>query len=538
MSRKIILSLLAALGVGVAMAQSYDAPPKLVINIVVGAMRSGDIERYRSNFGDSGFVRLAEGGMNYTNANYNYQQTTTPVSLATLTTGALPTTHGVIARGWWEYILGDRVELIHEKGVRNLNYNLRDYGYSASRLVAPNLSESLMQESAESQSVSVALDPVASIVMSGRVGAPYWIDPLTCEWGSSTAFMEALPEWVVKYNKMPNVESIAGEKWISNLNQDFYKNRFYTKLQPRSMSHKYEAENLTKSNVRSQQNKITYEQLAYTPAGNSAIFDYAKSAVENMKLGVDEHPDLMNIYLDPARNISQRYGVQSVEVEDMYSHLDNDLDDFLNFLTRTLKSGDVVVVLSSDHGMSPAYGDDSQPVGRFNSQQFEVLVNSFLRARYGDDGWVLGYEDRNLYLNHKLIFKHELSISEVQNEVASFALQFRGVAHALTASSMRNGYFGSGYGHKMQNSFYPRRSGDVVINFTPGWIEQSENRAESGSTYRYDSHVPLIIYAEGYFVGRRVNREVSMIDLAPTLAQILGIERPAAAEGEPLSEIF
>ncbi|MFI3282479.1 MAG: alkaline phosphatase family protein [Rikenellaceae bacterium] len=539
MLKKITLSLILSFACMVTMGQKSYSPPRLVVNIIVGAMRSGDIDRYRNSFSDGGFVRLKDGGVNFTNASYSFHQTLTPTSLATLSTGALPSSHGVVGYGWWEYILGSKVDLVEDDKVRNLDYNIRDHGYSAHRLSAPTLTEGLLQQNPLSKSVSIALDASSAIMMSGQMGEPYWIDPLTCEWGSSTAFMDSLPEWTLLHNKSTLMKEIINERWVSLLPQSFYVNSYSEKLQkPSSPTKKFEVKSQPKAKSRVEQIKINYEQLAYTPAGNRLILEYAKRVVESMDLGGDTHPDVLNIYLDPARNIAQRYGASSVEVEDMYRHLDHEIGDLVATLTKRMHSGEVVFVVTSDHGISPTYGEEQQPKGRFSASQFMVLTNSFLRARYGDDSWVLGYQGRNLYLNHELIFKHNLSVGEVQNEVASFALQFRGVAHAITASAMRSGHFGSGYGQKMQNSFYPRRSGDVVLNFMPGWIEEREGvRADAGSTYRYDNHVPLIIYGEGYFLRQSISRELSMECVAPTLARIMGIESPAAADGEPIEEI-
>lgn len=524
----------------VVVGQSIQTPPRLVVNIVVGAMRAGDIDRYRALFGDDGFVKLADDGVNFTSANYNFHQTITPTSLATLSTGALPSAHGVVGQVWWEYILGDKVDLIADKGVKNLDYNIRDAGYSAHKLVAQTLSEALISANPKSQSASVAIDPQSAIMMCGAEGGtPYWIDRLTCEWGSSTAFMKSLPGWVSFYNKSAIMNEIIHEKWISMLPKRFYVNTYSSRLKSKSEDDKYEADILSKGSSREAQLATKYEQISHTPVGNKLILEYAKQVVENMNLGGDEHPDILNIYFDPARNIAQRYGASSVETEDMLHSLDYDLGSFMRFINKRIPAGEVVYVLTSDHGISPTYGDDQEPKGKFNSSQFIVLTDSFLRARYGEEGnWILGYNARNLYLNHELIYQRNLSISEVQNEVASFALQFRGVAHALTASALRNGYFAGGYGAKMQNSFYPRRSGDIILNFMPGWIDDIEGvRADAGSTYNYDTHVPLMILGEGYFIRKTIKRDVKMESVAPTIAHILQIESPIASDGKAIDEI-
>ena len=87
----------------------------------------------------------------------------------------------------------------------------------------------------------------------------------------------------------------------------------------------------------------------------------------------------------------------------------------------------------------------------------------------------------------------------------------------------------------MQNGFYPRRSGDVIINLMPGWIEErNKTRSASGSMYRYDTNVPLIIFGGGVKAAQR-NEKVDMTSLAATQARLLGITSPSAAEGEVLN---
>ena len=273
-------------------------------------------------------------------------------------------------------------------------------------------------------------------------------------------------------------------------------------------------------------------------AGNTAVFGFAKQAIAQFKLGTDGTPDLLNICLDSSRRISEAYGPESVEAEDMYYRLDRDLADFLTFVFAQVKNGEVLVVFTSDHGTSPSYDAGREEADRFNARQFEVIVNGFLNVRYGMGNWVLEYEDKCLYLNHNLIYERGLNLADVQNEVAIFAMQFRGVSHALSATAMRTSYFGSGYARKMQNSFYPRRSGDVIMNLMPGWIEENDRCASSsGSMYGYDTQVPLVFY--GFGAGPlRVKRRVDMTAVAPTVARVLEITEPAASEGEVLPEII
>ena len=75
MNTRLTLLLIAALTAFGPVA----AQPRLIIEIVIGSMRAGDLDRYAANFSDDGFRRLTERGTLYTDARYDCQQTTTPV---------------------------------------------------------------------------------------------------------------------------------------------------------------------------------------------------------------------------------------------------------------------------------------------------------------------------------------------------------------------------------------------------------------------------------------------------------------------------
>ena len=171
-------------------------------------------------------------------------------------------------------------------------------------------------------------------------------------------------------------------------------------------------------------------------------------------------------------------------------------------------------------------------------RQAEVISNAYIGSKHGNGEWILGIIDRVIYLNHNLIESKGLSLADMQYDVATFVMQLRGVSHAISSEAMRNSYFGAGYGRKMQNGFYPRRSGDVIINLMPGWIEERDKtRSASGSMYRYDTNVPLIIFGGGVKAAQR-NEKVDMTSLATTLAALMGISTPTAAEGEELTILY
>jgi arylsulfatase A-like enzyme len=55
-----------------------------------------------------------------------------------------------------------------------------------------------------------------------------------------------------------------------------------------------------------------------------------------------------------------------------------------------------------------------------------------------------------------------------------------------------------------------------------------------GSPYRYDTHVPIIFYGAG-IAGTRLTERIRTVDIAPTLAALIGVAVPGDLDGRDLS---
>lgn len=540
--KKIIILLLAT--AGIFAPKAWAEKPRLVVQIVVGSMRPELLTHYADHLSEGGFKRLQREGITFTAAAYNCQQTLTLTSLATLTTGAPASTHGIVGSHWYDYIDNSRVKLIDDPSVEGLEYHTGGGQFSPQNLIAPTVAETLLAYSPESRIVTIALEPEDAIVLGGRAGITFWMNPALCHWRTSSYYLPILPDWVKQYNRAKTPLNYILQPWNTLLTSPDYLNRRRGDILVRTpQKTKGNPTPYTGAPMRDIPCAVVYrteyDRLCYTPAGNSAVLDFAKQSLTQLSLGGDEVPDLLNIYLSTPKMITEAYGPESIEAEDMFYRLDRDLEDFLTYLFAQVNAEQVVILLTADHGTSASYDLSPRERERFNVPQFEMIVESFLDARYGkaDEDWVLDYENKMIYLNHNLIYEKRLSLADVQNEVATFAMQFRGVSHALSSTAMRNSYFGSGYAELMQHSFFPRRSGDVVINLMPEWIEKEElKRSSSGSMYGYDRRVPLLLKLNGHdsSAGTTCDQEVEMGSVASTLAQILGIPSPAACEAKAL----
>lgn len=531
--RRLIIQTLSIVAIALLSHTSALADkPRLVVNIIVGSLCDSDLDRYSANFSDGGFKLFMQKGVRYHNAYLDYANTSTAAGLATIATGTEPATHGVIGTHWWNYVDGSFVELIFDSKATAVEPSTGTGKYSPHRLNSPTIGDMLVMHDSQSKSCTIAVDPLSAILLTGKHGVAYWAESKQTRWTTSSAYAQSLPKWIAEYNREEQNDMYHLKRW-----RPIYVAQHYTNSEVAVLEGISGKTTTLISDVNLNLANSDYGKMCYTPAGNSMLLKFAFQYITKESLGRDEHPDILNISLDTARYIAETYGTESMEYEDMLYRLDKDIEDFLVRLYAQFKhKEDVVVTLSSYHGTSPSYNIKGNATrDRFNIGQMEVLVNAFLGAKYGSDKYILGFANKAIYLNHTLINSKRLDIATIREEVATFLLQMRGVSSAISATALRNTYFGGGRSRLIQQSFQPTRSGDVVIDLLPGWIfERDGIRSASDGGYNYDRNVPLMIYRSGK--TQSVEREVSISALAPTLAYILGIERPWAATETALYE--
>jgi hypothetical protein len=90
---------------------------------------------------------------------------------------------------------------------------------------------------------------------------------------------------------------------------------------------------------------------------------------------------------------------------------------------------------------------------------------------------------------------------------------------------------------RFRNSFHAKRSGDLMLAYRPGYVEDFEKgRGISyGSLYNYDVSVPLCFYGPQFRAGSH-EAPVESVDVAPTLARACGVEAPSSSTGRVLTE--
>lgn len=520
-------------------AQTIEQP-KLVIGIVVDQMRYDYIYRYWDNFSENGFKRLVNEGYFCRNANFTYVPTYTAPGHASIYTGTTPSMHGIIGNNWFDRSRNKSIYCTSDYAYKTVGSTSSAGQMSPHNMLATTVCDELrLSNNKKSRVIGIALKDRGAILPAGHTAnAAYWFDDLTGNFITSSYYMNELPAWVLAFNKENRVQKLLNNSWELLLSPDKY-------LQSNSDVNKYEG--MFKSETspafphrlpQLMKDNGGLGLVRLTPFGNTLTKDFAIATLQAEQLGKKGATDFLTISFSSTDYIGHQFGPGSMEMQDTYLRLDKELADLLSFLDTYIGKKNVLVFLTADHAgvENPAQlGDLNIPSGYFDSEHPIDSLKSFLAKNYGDT-LVLAYSNEQIYFNQTYIRAKNLNIENIQNDAATYMLKFRGIANTATAHCMNNSEFNNGIKSFMQNGFNQKRSGDVLINYEPAWIEFSRTGTTHGSPYSYDTHVPLIFY--GYTIPKGSNSEpVSVIDIAPTISQLLNIQFPNACSGKPIIQL-
>lgn len=517
--------------------------PKLIVTIVIEQMRYDFIDRFWNKFGDDGFKRISLEGSYFKDAQINYLFTQSSPGYATIVTGTNPSTHGIVADQWYNSISNANVKSTQNGKINTVGSNSNYGQHSPSQLVTSTVSDELKLVDSQSKVISLGLDPVSAVLSGGHLAhSAYWLDEQTGQWITSSFYQKSLPDWVKAFNDKKTALSYLDRQWTTFLDPSQYK-----ESSPDSSVYEY--------GFGAKLNRFPYDLSAISnakggfpdysvlnqiPFGNSYTKDFAIETIVKEEMGKDVHPDFLMLNFSATKGISNRFGPNAVETQDAYLRLDQELGFFLKFLDQEIGKHNVLVILTSNHGVaySPAYLEERGiPSGQFKSYYAIALLKSYLNATYGKGEWIKLYYNQQIYLNKTLIEDSKIDLEEFRQKVVEFMIQYDGVANAVSASTVLESEFNNGLMSKMQNSFNQKRSGDVMINLKPGWLEDITQTTSSNSPYVYDTHVPLIFF--GWRIKRQERTEpIDLIDIAPTLSQFLNIAKPNGCSGKPIENLL
>lgn len=496
---------------------SFSERPKLFVQIVVGQMSTDEILRAKNEFDGAGIRTLVSEGTYCSQASYSHPYVRSASSLATLVTGANPALHGVVGDAYYNR-KSNRVE-------------------SISTLMVPAFTDELRRISPASKVISVGFNQQAAVILGGkRPSAVYWFDETVQKFvckrngASSISAPEYLPDWAQKMNEKNFADLYQGKEW-----QSFYPKIRYSNVKESVPIIPFADGRLALGLP--DRKKDAKPLFRETPFADNLVKDFAIAAIEGEGLGQDGYTDVISIHWDASRQVGNKFGLESPELQDAYVRMDDNIGSLIKYLNETIGKNNYLLCLTSDSG---GQGADEWMVKDQSYQVFEpikahLLLNVYLSAQFGKGEWVLAIHDQQIYFDRALIEKSGLSIDVIQEKSISLLMQMEGVAVAYPAAKVPflspNLPFAAALAQ-----FGTSRTGDIFFFLDLGWRNTAcINKVQS--SYYAQLHVPLFFYG-WKMKPQTIEVPVDMKDVVGTLSNLMDLPVPSGAQGRSIEKLL
>jgi predicted AlkP superfamily pyrophosphatase or phosphodiesterase len=541
-------------------ALAADKAPRLVLQITVDQLRGDLPAKYLDKMGEGGFRYLLKKGVVYENAHHAHSNTETIVGHATLATGAYPADHGLVANVWFDRKSGELIYNIEDARYPLLTAGAdvdkdteidptqavaRTDGRSPASMLVSTFSDQLAIHTAgQAKIFGVSVKDRGAVSMAGHAGKAFWFSKATGEFVTSRFYYDRYPEWVNAFNATKPAQRYANQNWELSLDRADY---VYGDKDDQAWETSFAAYGRVFPHPYGEgDDKYFTTLLTLSPAGDELTLEFARQLIDNEDIGADSITDYLSVSFSSTDYVGHLFGPSSLEAEDNMLRLDRTLAALLEYVDKKVGLSNTLIVFSADHGAPEAppllneYGIEAGYVDH-ESWDKQAGITS-LKEKFGiGQELIQTFFPPYVYLNRDVIRQQGLDPEEVERAVAAEMMKFDGVSLAISTTALMDGSVAdTDINRLILNSHNPRRSGDVFVVFEPHWFINDFDglnvAVTHGSPWRYDTYVPVIFAGAG-LKSQRVYREIATVDVASTLSEFIGANRPSGARGRVLPEV-
>ena len=517
---------------------AVSVKPKLVVFLVIDGLPQRQITAYRDQLAPDGFARFLDRGAWFTEARYAHAFTVTAAGHAAMLTGAYPDRTGIIGNEWRDQASGVPVYNTGDTTAKYIGHETRPLdGTSPRNLKVETVGDVLRRADPRSKVISVSGKDRGAILPAGKSGTAYMYMGGTGQFASTTYYMAQHPGWVDDFNARKLADRYFKTQWEPMLPEAAYA-RSVPDDQPWFGPKGGRLPMTMGAATDTVPGPAFYNALLRSPFGDALALEFARAAVAGEALGRDESTDILAVSLSGHDYVNHAYSAESRLSHDHVLQLDRLLQSFFHDLDATVGAGNYLAVLTADHGFMPApetTAAQGLSSGRINSGAVLARLNAGLEKPFGPGQWLLGYSASSLLLNKPLIGQKNFSVDAVAEQARTLLLQEPGIGSAFTRRELESGTLSAApLFAASRRSWHPEVSGEVQFTLKPNWMFTSTSITTHGSPHDYDTHVPILFWGPSWVRPGRVDLGVEVVDIAPTLARLLGVAAPAGSEGKPL----
>jgi hypothetical protein len=534
---------------------------KLVVLVVFDQMRGDYISRWAEFYGPDGFERIKKDGIWFSECHVPYACTATAPGHASLSSGAPPSTHGIVENIWYDRKTAEQMYCCQPSRPYDLVPPVpadagkpergSTLGFSPERLLAQTVGDSLVESTkGKGRVFSLSIKDRTAVLMGGqKPNGVYCFDSRDGKFHTGAYYgRDAEHAWVKELNNSKLADSWFDTEWTRLLPEE----KYVKSVGPDDGPGEAEGFNgqghvfphSLKGKLKAPAKKY-YEALEGSPFGNELLVALAKKCVTTEKLGKGEAPDLLCVSFSSNDLLGHRWGPDSHEMMDVTVRSDKLVGEFLKFLDAELGKDRYTVVIAADHGVCPlperpATKEKYPAATRKPVTELATGLTEALDAMYGKEGgaqtkWLETFDDDVwpwVYLNHKAIVARNLKVEDVAGAARDW-LAGRGYLETAFARKDLEGAAPvpeKPFRQAAVLAYHPDRCGDVIAIPKAGvLITKYKGGTNHGTPQPYDAHIPFLVYGAGVPALGERKEKVSSLSIAPTLAWALGAPAPKHA---------
>ncbi|MBM3894741.1 hypothetical protein FJ366_04065 [Candidatus Dependentiae bacterium] len=500
-----------------------------------------------------GLKTLLDNGIAYTHATHPHGVPSTACGHAAISSGTYAKHHGIIGNEW---ISEDNkpIKASHDSPKNAAQFlpngKVRtDVGASSKQLMTDTLSDTFILSNNNSTNkhmvFSFAFKARSAIMMGGKMAQSFWFDEENLGLVSSKAYMNELPDWLIKYNKEHAPTNGKKFNWqpVFDVKSDAYKfsqiDNYKHATIPQICTTEFK---VTAAKIGSDSSPD--ELFEKTPFGDAFVLGAAKECLAHNFHGAENESCLLWLSFSCLDLVGHYFGPHSMEAIDMIYQLDRQIKGLLDFAKEKYPDITPLVVLTADHGVMPipeVLNDDgfSLPV-RVDAKDLVKKLNEVAEKEFEIKNLVTlvkppqFFFDRAKFKTLSSEKKHALT-----NRLAEELSKHPSIKQVWTHYDLKKPLVVSDFFAELfQSQFYKKRSPQLSVLPAPYHMITKHPKGTSHDTpYLYDLHVPLVIWQKNRFENKTINEPVRVLQLPVTLAHILDVQTPSADEKELLPGI-
>lgn len=528
----LLLALLSSVSLTFGQKKSTDSNrPALVVGIVVDQMRYDYLNKYADRYSNNGLKRLMREGMNCQDNHYNYAPTVTAAGHASVYTGTVPAVHGIVGNEWTDVASGKKVYCTDDSTVSTVGTTGKTGFMSPKNMWTSTITDQLkLSQNFKSKTIAIALKDRGAILPGGHAAdGAYWYDSKEGRWITSSFYMQSLPRWVQAFNAEQRAQKYTKAGWNT-----LYPIQTYTQSGPDDSPFESKMAGETAPIFpHTLQGGNPLELIRTSPYGNTLTKDFAIQAMTEEKLGKNGTTDFLAVSFSSTDYVGHSFGPQSIELEDTYLRLDQDIAEILTYLDKNYGKDQVLVFLTADHAVAevPGYlNSHKMPGGVFDRVKAMADIKKATQEAFGQSDLIVGEDNSQLYFNKAVIAKMNIDRLKLIQVVKQSLQKQMGFQELIDLQNIEKTTLNNLYATTIRNGYNPDRSGDVMILLKPQWFIGYKTGTTHSTLYAYDTHVPLLFY--GWKVKpSEVTERTSISDISTTLANWLHCMEPSGSIG-------